>query len=163
MPEVERILEGYVASNASTLVLSAVSGQDGYDSRPELDEKGWQTLLDNLEPDRQVAAEQGIRAVLHPHVGTMIENTAEVQRVLDGSSISLCLDTGHLLIGGTDPAELTRQAPERIAHVHFKDVDAEQGEARAVRALDLHRGRHAGACTGRWAPATSTSPRSWST
>ena len=54
----------------------------------------------------------------------MIENTAEVQRVLDGSSIALCLDTGHLLIGGTDPAELTRQAPERIAHVHFKDVDA---------------------------------------
>jgi inosose dehydratase len=36
----------------------------------------------------------------------------------------VCLDTGHLLIGGTDPAELARQAPERIAHVHFKDVDA---------------------------------------
>jgi inosose dehydratase len=112
-----------VASNASTLVLSAVSGQDGYDSRPELDEQGWQTLLDNLSRISDVAAQQGIRAVLHPHVGTMIENTAEVQRVLEGSSIALCLDTGHLLIGGTDPAELTRQAPERIAHVHFKDVD----------------------------------------
>jgi inosose dehydratase len=36
----------------------------------------------------------------------------------------LCLDTWHLLIGGTDPAELTRQSPDRIAHVHFKDVDA---------------------------------------
>src|SRR4029450_9591809 len=45
------------------------------------------------------------------------------RRVLEGSSISLCLDTGHLLIGGTDPAELARQAPERIAHVHFKGVD----------------------------------------
>jgi inosose dehydratase len=54
----------------------------------------------------------------------MVENGAEVRRVLDGSSISLCLDTGHLLIGGTDPAELTRQAPERIAHTHLKDVDA---------------------------------------
>jgi inosose dehydratase len=131
VPEVERILEGYVASNASTLVLSSVSGQDGYDSRPELDEQGWQTLLDNLSRISRVAAEQGIRAVLHPHVGTMIENTAEVQRVLDGSSINLCLDTGHLLIGGTDPAELTRQAPERIAHVHFKDVDA--GKAKHVQ------------------------------
>ena len=124
VPEVERILEGYVAANASTLVLSAVSGQDGYDSRPELDDKGWQTLLDNLSRISAVAAERGISAVLHPHVGTMIENTAEVQRVLDGSSIALCLDTGHLLIGGTDPAELTRQVPERIAHVHFKDVDS---------------------------------------
>jgi inosose dehydratase len=62
--------------------------------------------------------------VLHPHVGTMVENGEEVQRVLDGSSIALCLDTGHLLIGGTDPAELTRQAPHRIAHTHLKDVDA---------------------------------------
>ena len=128
VPEVERILEGYVASNASTLVLSSVSGQDGYDSRPELDDKGWQTLLDNLSRISQIAAEKGIRAVLHPHVGTMIENTAEVQRVLDGSSINLCLDTGHLLIGGTDPAELTRQAPERVAHVHFKDVDASKAK-----------------------------------
>jgi inosose dehydratase len=124
VPEVERILEGYVASNASTLVLSAVSGQAGYDSRPELDDEGWRTLLNNLSRISGVAAEKGIRAVLHPHVGTMIENTAEVQRALEGSSIALCLDTGHLLIGGTDPAELTRQAPDRIAHVHFKDVDA---------------------------------------
>jgi inosose dehydratase len=64
----------------------------------------------------------------------MIENTAEVQRVLEGSSIALCLDTGHLLIGGTDPAELTRQAPERVAHVHFKDVDS-------TLAAKVHAGR----------------------
>jgi inosose dehydratase len=54
----------------------------------------------------------------------MIETGNEVQQALDGSSISLCLDTGHLLIGGTDPAELARQAPERIAHLHLKDVDS---------------------------------------
>jgi inosose dehydratase len=47
-----------------------------------------------------------------------------VQRVLGGSSVSLCLDTGHLLIGGTDPADLTRQAPDRIAHTHLKDVNS---------------------------------------
>ena len=46
-----------------------------------------------------------------------------MRQVLDGSWISLCLDTGHLLIGGTDPAELARQAPDRIAHTHLKDVD----------------------------------------
>ena len=53
----------------------------------------------------------------------MVETGDEVQRVLEGSAISLCLDTGHLLIGGTDPAELAA-GPERIAHVHLKDVDA---------------------------------------
>ncbi len=59
VPEVERILEGYVASNASTLVLSSVSGQDGYDSRPELDDKGWQTLLDNLSRISGIADSRG--------------------------------------------------------------------------------------------------------
>jgi len=30
----------------------------------------------------------------------MVERGDEVRRVLEGSAISLCLDTGHLLIGG---------------------------------------------------------------
>jgi inosose dehydratase len=124
VPEVDRLLESYAASGAKTLVLSADSGLTGYDTRPELDETGWTTLLSNLDRLDALATERGVRAVLHPHVGTMVENGAEVRRVLGGSSIALCLDTGHLLIGGTDPAEVSRQAPQRIAHVHFKDVDA---------------------------------------
>ncbi len=122
-PGIDRLLDGYDASHADVLVLSAATGQDGYDTRPELDESGWKTLLGNLDRLSALAATRGVRAVLHPHVGTMVERGQEVQRVLEGSGISLCLDTGHLLIGGTDPAELTRQAPERIAHTHFKDVD----------------------------------------
>ena len=124
VPEVERLLQGYDATGAGVLVLSAVAGAEGYDSRPVLDDDGWMVLLTNLDRLAELAARRGVRAVLHPHVGTMIETGEEVRQVLDGSWISLCLDTGHLLIGGTDPAELARQAPERIAHVHFKDVDA---------------------------------------
>ncbi len=124
LPEVDRILDGYVASGAQVLVLSAVTGSAGYDARPELNDAGWKRLLSNLDRVAKLAAEREVRAVLHPHVGTMIETGDEVQQVLAGSSISLCLDTGHLLIGGTDPAELARQAPERIAHLHLKDVDS---------------------------------------
>ncbi|NMH96957.1 sugar phosphate isomerase/epimerase family protein [Pseudonocardia acidicola] len=124
VPEVQTLLEAYRATGSATLVLSAVTGSDGYDTRPELDEPGWATLLSNLDRLATLAAGRGVRAVLHPHVGTMVENGEDVQRVLEGSSIPLCLDTGHLLIGGTDPAELTRQAPERIAHTHLKDVDS---------------------------------------
>jgi inosose dehydratase len=124
VPEVERLLQGYNATGAGVLVLSAVTGAAGYDTRPVLDDDGWMVLLTNLDRLAELAVSRGVRAVLHPHVGTIIETGEEVQQVLDGSWISLCLDTGHLLIGGTDPAELARQAPERIAHVHFKDVDA---------------------------------------
>ena len=58
------------------------------------------------------------------HVGTVVEGPGEVDRVLAGSRIPLCLDTGHLLIGGTDPLELAKAVPNRIAHTHLKDVDA---------------------------------------
>jgi inosose dehydratase len=129
--DVIEVLARYGATGARTLVLSADSGVAGYDTRPSLDEQGWAALLANLNRIDAVAAEHDVRAVLHPHVGTLIENGDEVQRVLEGSSISLCLDTGHLLIGGTDPAELARQVPHRIAHTHMKDVDL--GLARQVQ------------------------------
>ncbi|MDG4824862.1 TIM barrel protein [Asanoa sp. WMMD1127] len=113
------------------LVVAAATGVDGYDARPELDATGWRTLLSNLD---RIAA-LGVTAALHPHVGTMVERADEVRRVLDGSAIPLCLDTGHLLAGGTDPASLTREAPDRIAHVHLKDVDASR--AARVRAGEV--------------------------
>jgi inosose dehydratase len=135
VPEIDRILESYKATGAGVLVLSAVSGLEGYDTRPTLDEDGWATLLGNLDRLSALAGEHGVLAVLHHHVGTMVETGAEVERVLEGSSVSLCLDTGHLLIGGSDPAELTRQSPERIAHAHLKDVDS--SIAAKVRSGDL--------------------------
>ncbi|MFE2970377.1 hypothetical protein ACFXKC_43355 [Streptomyces sp. NPDC059340] len=64
-----RFLESHAASKAEVLVLSAVTGQDGYDSRPELDADGWRLLLSNLDRLASLAAERGVRAVLHPHVG----------------------------------------------------------------------------------------------
>jgi inosose dehydratase len=105
-------------------VLAAATGAEGYDSRPTLDDLQWATLLGNLDRLADIAGERGVLAVLHPHVGTMVETRPDVDRVLDGSSVRLCLDTGHLLIGGTDPVELARAVPHRIAHAHLKDVDA---------------------------------------
>jgi inosose dehydratase len=123
VPGVEALLPAYGAAGAGTLVLSADTGLTGYDSRPELDDAGWKTLLENLDRISAAASAAGVGTVLHPHVGTLVETGDDVRRVLEGSSVALCLDTGHLLIGGTDPAELARQAPERVAHTHFKDVD----------------------------------------
>lgn len=124
-------LTRFVATGAEVVVLAAATGLDGYDLRPTLDGEEWRILLANLDRLRAETADLGLTAVLHPHVGTMIEQPGEVQRVLDGSGIGLCLDTGHLLIGGTDPVALAERAGDRIAHVHAKDVDA--GLAAQVR------------------------------
>jgi inosose dehydratase len=118
---VDETLDGFGAGNP-VLVLAAATGTDGYEARPALDNSGWRTLLDNLDRVAAHAAERGYDTTLHPHIGTMVEQRDEVLRVLDGSSIMVCLDTGHLLIGGTDPAELARLAAHRVGHVHLKDV-----------------------------------------
>src|SRR4051794_6691999 len=114
-PEVERVLEGFEAVGANVLVLSAITGLRGYDTRPALDDTGWRTLLGNLDRLTELAADRGVRAVLHPHVGTMVETGDDVQHVLAGSTISLCLDTGHMLIGGSGPPALAKQDPQRNA------------------------------------------------
>jgi inosose dehydratase len=123
-PEVAAALEGFVAAGAGTLVLAAATGQEGYDDRPVLDEVGWTTLLANLDELSALAADRGVLATVHPHVGTLVENADDVDRVLNGSSIGLTLDTGHLLIGGVDPVALAVNHTDRIRHTHLKDVDA---------------------------------------
>ena len=135
LPEVDTALDAFIAAGAGTLVLAAATGQDGYDSRPTLDEESWKRLLRNLDRLAERAQSRGVTATLHPHVGTMVEREDEVRRLLDGSAIALCLDTGHLLVGGTDPARLARDVPERVAHVHLKDVD--EGWAGRVRAGEV--------------------------
>lgn len=132
---IDSTLETFAATRAGVLVLAASTGLDGYDARPDLDSDGWARLLGSLDRIAARCAERGVTATLHPHVGTMVERTDEVRRVLDGSSIPLCLDTGHLLIGGTDPLDLARAVPDRVAHVHLKDVDA--GWADRVRSDEV--------------------------
>jgi inosose dehydratase len=123
------------ACGAEVLVLAAATGTGGYDSRPTLDDAHWNAIFTNLDRLADAAARRGLLVVLHPHVGTMVETPDDLERVLTGSAVRLCLDTGHLLIGGTDPVELVRAVPERIAHVHLKDVD--QALAARVTAGDL--------------------------
>ena len=124
-PEIRAELEVFRAAGASTIVLAANTGVDGYDSRPELDATGWSTLLANLDRLETIAAEYGVLAVIHPHVGTMVETHDDIENVLAGSGIGFCLDTGHMFIGGADPVAFARSHADRIKHVHAKDVKFE--------------------------------------
>jgi inosose dehydratase len=124
----------FAACGGDVLVLAAATGLDGYDERPALDDAEWATLIDTAGKIRRVAAAHGLRTVLHPHVGTHVEKRSEVERFLADSDLDLCLDTGHLMIGGTDPVELAKRFPGRIGHIHLKDVREDlAGEVRAGR------------------------------
>jgi inosose dehydratase len=135
LPGVARELDAFEAAGGDTLVLAAATGTDGYDERIELTDAQWRTLLMNLDRLAELARARGIRPTLHPHVGTLVERRDDVLRVLEGSTMPLCLDTGHLLIGGTDPAWLAGAYADRIAHVHAKDVSV--AIAQRVRSGEL--------------------------
>ena len=144
LPDIAASLDAIVACGADVLVLAAATGAEGYDARPTLDDTQWATLLANLDRLEGAAADHGVLAVLHPHVGTMVETREEVERVLDGSAIRLCLDTGHLLIGGTDPLQLAREVPRPDRPRPPERRRREAGRGRAGRRADLHRGGPAG-------------------
>ena len=124
LPGVETELAGYKAAGAKVLVLAANSGIDGYDAKlPVLNDAEWEILFNNLNRIKAFAASMGVQSVLHPHVGTMVETQDHIMRVLHGSTIPFCLDTGHMLIGGTDPVSFAEKHADRVAHSHLKDVD----------------------------------------
>lgn len=93
-----------------------------------LDADGWRVFSAGAEDlARRVRGETGIRTVVHPHLGTLVETGPEVRELLgrtDPDLVGLCLDTGHWRFGtGEDPADAVREFGSRIWHVHFKDAD----------------------------------------
>jgi inosose dehydratase len=60
--------------------------------------------------------------VIHPHAGGYIEFEDEIERALGETELGLCLDTGHALYAGSDPAALLCRYRPRVEHVHLKDV-----------------------------------------
>lgn len=128
-------VERLARCGAEVLVLAAATGLQDYDARPELSAGEWSRLLAGLDLAVEVAAEMGIRAVLHPHMGTLVQSPQEIDRVLEGTRIPLCLDTGHILAGGGDPAAVALSAPGRVGHVHLKDVNVELAKEVASGAM----------------------------
>jgi inosose dehydratase len=106
-------------------------------------EDGWRRAGDHLRELADLAAAEGLQLVLHPHVGTVVESAAEVEQALAHTDVPWCFDTGHLLIGGVDPAQFVRDHADRIGHVHLKDVNASlaervgRGELTLVRAVQM--------------------------
>jgi len=93
-------------------------------------EAGALTVCDNTfaTPLVQRPLTDGVDLVLHPHVGTLVETAEQVDRALAHTDVPWCFDSGHLLIGGVDPAAFVREHAARIGHVHLKDVDARLAE-----------------------------------
>lgn len=91
-------------------------------------ESEYRRLGAGLDEVVRLAERHGLQPSFHPHMGTMIESPEQIANALKHTSIGLCPDTGHVILGGGDPSELIRTHADRITYVHLKDVDPETGE-----------------------------------
>ena len=142
---VERRAKFFGAAGADVLVLAATTGSESYEQVAELDEGAWRELFESLKAVDEVCARHGVAATLHHHYGTVIERDDQLQRFLEGSEMGLCLDTGHLVMGGSDPVEIAELAGNRVNHVHLKDVDRDVAGRVAARELSFKEGASQGA------------------
>ena len=79
-----------------------------------------------------------MKLVYHPHMGTVIETRAEIDRLFDAAkSVYLLADTGHFFFAGADPLAMFRDYRARIAHVHLKNVRPAVVEEAAARSLSF--------------------------
>jgi inosose dehydratase len=117
------IADTIAAAGGQHFVTALVADLDDW-TRPTLDAEAWNTLLAGLDELDSLIADHGISQVLHPHVDTLIERADEVDRFLDGCDVALCLDTGHLTIGASDPVAIAEGHAGRIGLVHLKDINA---------------------------------------
>lgn len=134
---VERRAKFFADAGGTTAVLAAATSSASYEEVVEMDDGQWSELFDNLSRAEEIAARHGLELTLHSHYGTVVETDEQLWRFLEGCETGLCLDTGHLAIGGSDPVEVARKAGERVNHVHLKDVDLELARRMANRELNF--------------------------
>jgi len=123
-------------------VVSPRTDQAGQvESATRLSDTDWQSMMETIRQASQICHEHQITPVLHAHTGTYIEYRDELDRAmndLDEKLVSLCVDTGHCLYAGMDPAEVIRSYGDRLRYLHFKDINPAVHQQVLAEGIDFY-------------------------
>jgi inosose dehydratase len=109
-------------ADAGSPARAALPGRSAIDPSVGLDEAAWVRFADGLERAVARCRARGYEPTFHHHTATYIEAQWEIERLLEVSDVGLCLDTGHLLLGGGDPVNAILEWAPRINQIHLKDA-----------------------------------------
>jgi inosose dehydratase len=87
-----------------------------------LDSAAWSRFAESMKRATGLCRERGYEPTFHHHGASYVETPEEIEEMLHRTDVGLCLDTGHLLIGGGDPITAAHDWAPRINHLHLKDV-----------------------------------------
>ena len=94
------------------------------DGAPRLGAEGWPPFGRRLTDVADYIHSQGLKFAYHHHLGTVVETGDDLEAFIaaTGPSVGLTLDTGHAALGGVNALAVIRDHPDRVVHVHCKDV-----------------------------------------
>lgn len=94
-----------------------------------MSDEEWEVFCKGLNRLGKIAKEEyGISLTFHHHMGTVVQDEAEVDRMMentDSEYVSLLFDTGHFAYCGVSPLKMVKKYTGRIKHVHLKDIRKE--------------------------------------
>jgi len=126
-------LELYASLNAPVLVYGETYAtvqnrqQEPLCNKPVLAEAEFPAYGERLTGLAEYCASQGVPLAFHHHMGTAVENEAELDLMMQntGDAVGLLVDTGHMVFAGGDLLSIIDRYGHRINHVHAKDVRAD--------------------------------------
>ena len=83
------------------------------------------TFLDSLTTAAQAAEEEGVKLLVEPEPGLLIENSSQFKKFIQnvGSDfVRLNFDIGHFYCVGEDPAKLVYELADYVEHFHLADI-----------------------------------------
>ena len=99
-------------------------------------------LADTLNTIGRQTIEMGIRLAPHPHIWGPMEREKDMRRAMeltDPKYVWMTADTGHLVLGGGDAAQIISDYFPRVAEVHLKDTYAKYRGNNTTPTQDEHR------------------------
>ncbi len=147
IPLFDKLARAHAGLGLSEVYVGASMVPDGARVREpalgvEPDQARLARIAESLKIIGEVTLSHGVKACLHPHVGTWVETGDETEWILDRVDPELLAfgpDTGHLAWAGADPLTLITRHADRVRTMHIKDLRlsvAEEAKAQRLSYRD---------------------------
>ena len=112
---------------AAELGASNISTEPGGPLEDMTREEGLRLYVEGLSAVEKRARENGVRVLIEPEPGLLIENSGQFRELFQGLNpevFGINFDIGHFFCVGEDPSQLIRSLKPMIHHFHLEDIAA---------------------------------------
>jgi inosose dehydratase len=88
-----------------------------------LSKSEWAHLLHLVGSVEHMCARNRLKLAIRPTFGSIVQGADEIERLLVGSGVGLCLDVAQLFLAGADAVDVIEEAAGRVSHVQLNDLD----------------------------------------